>query len=371
MKKKIFIPLFIVLTLFLIALTVVIVFANSSYSFSKCRCIKTNDGQCIMVDVHSPIVLSNQTKNEKLFEGLSTGDEILVLHDAIEESYPGRTGAYFIKKLSDGDASKIREDVLYQLISLGWTLEGYDTPQPEKDDATDKKTPVQVDFSYKFYPASYKNGDYSKKYIIRSTDELSPFLLSDEFKSYDIVLPYDNKYFENNFLLLVYLVGPSGMTEFTVEDVVKDGDDLFVTIEEYTPSPHTDDLLTCFAFIELSKDIDVFDESFVEIKYESLYAFNFADDVFFNHLDENPPGYRTDGFVNTEAKENLSKEEIIELALSEVKLGYHSVSCYYDSIEDMYRIDVSESEPDENVCGGGASVYIYANGITKAILGWE
>ena len=68
---------------------------------------------------NSPVQMSNQT-NWDLFDGLATGDKILVIHDGMDQSYPGRTGVYVILKLSNGSADDIPQTVVNSLIELGW-----------------------------------------------------------------------------------------------------------------------------------------------------------------------------------------------------------------------------------------------------------
>ena len=71
----------------------------------------------IIID-NSPIAMSIRSGDGTLFDGLETGDEILIVHDGIAESYPGRTGVYFCMKLNKGN--EIPGEVVMELIDLGW-----------------------------------------------------------------------------------------------------------------------------------------------------------------------------------------------------------------------------------------------------------
>ena len=84
---------------------------------------------------NSPIQLSDR-KNNISFERFDIGDEILVVHDGIEESYPGRTGVYAVLKLSDGTADDIQQEVIKSLVELGW-LETELRLTDEKDEEPD------------------------------------------------------------------------------------------------------------------------------------------------------------------------------------------------------------------------------------------
>ena len=83
------------------------------------RCLAADREVYMLIDGDCPIVMYNRTKYD-VFMGLSTGDEILVVHDGIDDSYPGGTGAYFVLRLHKGTVSDISGDVITQLQELGW-----------------------------------------------------------------------------------------------------------------------------------------------------------------------------------------------------------------------------------------------------------
>ena len=116
MKKKILITLSIVLCVIVIG---VFVLAGKSISPSVGLYLGTENNDMIICD-NSPIVMSVRTGNENMFSSYENGDKIFVLHNGINESYPGSTGVYFSIKLADGLESDIPEDVISQLIGLGW-----------------------------------------------------------------------------------------------------------------------------------------------------------------------------------------------------------------------------------------------------------
>lgn len=116
MKKKILIVLSIILCVIVIG---VFVLAGRGYSPSVGLYLKTDNGNMIILD-KSPIVMSARSGNGDMFETYESGDKILVIHDGIQESYPAKTGVYFSIKLADGLESDIPEDVISQLIGLGW-----------------------------------------------------------------------------------------------------------------------------------------------------------------------------------------------------------------------------------------------------------
>lgn len=67
----------------------------------------------------SPVVMSNQTERE-LYKNLDDGDEILIVHGAIKESYPGGTGVYAVFKLKDGSIANIPQRIISDLMEMGY-----------------------------------------------------------------------------------------------------------------------------------------------------------------------------------------------------------------------------------------------------------
>ena len=124
MKKKTVTILCIFLSIILLIAGVITigigVMASKGYGFTQGKCLITAQGSYMLIDENnSPIEMSNQSDKD-IFSDLSSGDEILVLHDGIQESYPAGTGAYYCKKLSDGKAEDIPETVIESLARMGW-----------------------------------------------------------------------------------------------------------------------------------------------------------------------------------------------------------------------------------------------------------
>ena len=116
MKKKILIAVSVIVCVIAIGLFIL---AGKSISPSVGLYLHTDNGNMLILD-NSPIVMSVRTGNDDMFEKYESGDKILVLHDGINESYPGQTRAYFVMKLADGEMSDIHENVLASLNELGW-----------------------------------------------------------------------------------------------------------------------------------------------------------------------------------------------------------------------------------------------------------
>lgn len=121
MKRKVLLTVLAVL----LAVTVACigVMAANSMSFRLGRCIKAENGSCLLLMDNSPVVLSNHTPLDRPFDRYKTGDVLLVLHDGIQETYPGSTGAYFTLRLLKGNSEDVSQAVRNALTDLGWVIE--------------------------------------------------------------------------------------------------------------------------------------------------------------------------------------------------------------------------------------------------------
>lgn len=137
-KRKWVLPVVIVacvVVVILIACLILLgVMSKKGLGFSKGRYLATRlgSGMVILDDVPktitdrsererylSPVVMSNRTERD-LFKNLEDGDEILIVHGAIKESYPGGTGVYAVFKLKDGSIGDIPQRLLKELVSMGY-----------------------------------------------------------------------------------------------------------------------------------------------------------------------------------------------------------------------------------------------------------
>ncbi len=121
MKKKLLTTIVSLLSsLILVLLAIIVIITVNGYGISKGRCYISNNGSyLIIINEKSPIVMSD-TNDKDLFKSISSGDEILVIHDGINETYPGFTGAYLCFKLDEGEEDDLPYDVIRQLKEIGW-----------------------------------------------------------------------------------------------------------------------------------------------------------------------------------------------------------------------------------------------------------
>ena len=96
--------------------------AKNRIGFSIGNCIEADNGRYLIVLDNSPIAMHQRSGKESMFPDLDTGDKIFIVHDGINETYPGKTGLYFILKLSNGNIGDVPEEIITQLQELGWNL---------------------------------------------------------------------------------------------------------------------------------------------------------------------------------------------------------------------------------------------------------
>lgn len=123
MKKKMLIAAGVVLVLAAAVLVLLWQAADRGYGSSVGRCVVTRSGDYLLIDDTGPITMSDRSEGKDLFEGLRTGDKILILHDGICESYPGQTGVYGCTLLERGTLEDVPAQILMDLGAMGWIEE--------------------------------------------------------------------------------------------------------------------------------------------------------------------------------------------------------------------------------------------------------
>lgn len=108
-KKKWLLPIrivvsLIVLCILLLVVTVCIIGING-YGISKGRLYFAEKHTYLIDDRDMAMLVSDQSKKGALFQGYNNGDEVLIVHDGVEETYPARTGAYYAIRTAKGDGT--------------------------------------------------------------------------------------------------------------------------------------------------------------------------------------------------------------------------------------------------------------------------
>lgn len=120
MKKRVTISI-VSAILVCVVISVVVLFASSTKPTMEGYFLRMKDDQYMIInDNGNPIVMSNQSKQDTIFDDLETGDRIVISYDIILETSPARTGVYRCKLLKKGTIADIPESMLKQLQEKGW-----------------------------------------------------------------------------------------------------------------------------------------------------------------------------------------------------------------------------------------------------------
>lgn len=229
MKKKAIVILSTILAIILLIVAIAFVCLGialyKGYGIIEGQFLVTNDGYMIVDKNNSAIVMSNQSKNEKIFKGLTNGDKIIAVIGMIEETYPARTDLHFLIKLSDGEYEDLPESTLFSLGELGWI----DTPPVTKNKIGFSVTPHKSTNT----PSGIM---FPQIRVIKSVEDFNNYVseFNNEFANEQD--KYDENYFEEKALIVILLEEGSGSITHTVNDLVmSENGELYVYIDVNVP----------------------------------------------------------------------------------------------------------------------------------------
>ena len=292
-KRKWLIPLGIIIGIAVLSVAALWILTARGFGLSVGRCLIAGNGTYMLIEGNSPIVMSNRAGNEGIFDELETGDKILVLHDGVNESYPGGTGVYGIFRLGGGDISDIPEQVLEQLTDLGWLSEDDNQGNEEGGHELVDRQAHKYDAQYIRTNSYHEGTPYPSVKVIHSVEELNTYYeankglydLERKEKVYsdttigflDACDKYDAAYFEEQILILVLLEEGSGSIRHEVTGVetteTSGKQELLIHIERKVPESGTDDMAEWHIFVEPEKDVTVRDEAEILVNLDGkLYS---------------------------------------------------------------------------------------------------
>ena len=262
MKNKKWLILAIPVSAILVILSALL-FVGLRYGTTVGYYLEAKGGIAMIIDGKSPITMSSRSDRD-IFKRLESGDKILIFHDAVAESYPGRTRVHAVIKLKNGDKSDLPSDVIGSLMKMGWIDGGYEAAFTEPEDAF----PIHVAYAgwaendeiYTRALNTQKMTQSSQKHLpiyrldtladveaFRSTFEnyLAFEYGFDEVKSFNdtVEMFADETYLEAYSLMVVYVQANSGTYRYGVESIFCDGESFTVSVEELKhPTEVTTDL---------------------------------------------------------------------------------------------------------------------------------
>lgn len=250
-KKKWLIPIVAFALIVVLLFAFIVVVTNKGYGISQGRYLEAKDGQAMLILDNSPIEMANRTDKE-LFNKLVNGDEILVVHDGIAESYPGKTGVYAVFKLKDGTIDDISQNVIDSLVELGWL-------QSDTTDIVPGGTLPTESFDIAISYAGWHEGEFlgglnANKMAISRVKHLPIYKFDtlnditkfkqlrdaltfeqsyDEVPSFNETLSkYDESFFEENSLMVVYVPANSGSYRYGVNSIFCNGTAFCIHVEQ-------------------------------------------------------------------------------------------------------------------------------------------
>ncbi len=273
MKKKLFaIILIIILLISAIGFIGLGILRFNNIDFTKGRYLTTNNGSPMIIDQNgSPIQLSFVRGNVNIFDDITDGDEILILNDGILETYPAKTGVYWVKKLSDGDYDDLPKETLSNLAELDWVTEN-----------SVNNEIISRTLKFHFSPETDTIPQVS---IIKSTKELSDYLNNngDIYSAY--CEKYDEEYFKEQILIITISQEGTSAVNQRVNRISLSNDKLEIYIDRYLPYvdgefTETGDTVMVYhhAIIEPNKALSKEISSVANIETDMIY--NIAQGIF-------------------------------------------------------------------------------------------
>ena len=276
-KRKWLLPVGIIVGIVLIlAIAVVLLpgMMGDAVGVSTGRYLYCDNGAHVIIVDTSPIKMN--TDNNSLFHDLSNGDEILIHHDGIQESYPGGTRIYALTKQADGDIRDIPISVLNSLTELGWWA-GADA-QPggwiDPEETFDVRL-VHANYHHStilntaaLNSSKLKDDDVRHLPMLKlenvqelqqfKADYANEFVMDggyDEVPSFNTATADMNAtFFEENTVFLIYVPANSGSYRYGVEYIDCDGTSLSIHVEQTNnPEAVTMDLAGWFVLVALPK----------------------------------------------------------------------------------------------------------------------
>ena len=308
-KSKWLIPVIVLGVILVLMVACFIFMAIQGLGFSTGRYLEADNGSHIVVVNNSPTVMLNRT-NRDIFKNLETGDKILVVHGATEESYPGRTGAYAIFKLGSGSISDIPQTVIDSLTELGWLKsEEENITGEDKIPDNSSETPVtnEIEHTHDWRYVSENNDCWSTNILYACS-----ICNMEQSTHGDSALPY-HRWSEKT---------AEGKTTFSCTRCN----------ESYT-------------FISEIRD------------------FSYAQAL--EHYKVGDPGVKHEHFNNWNIESEITGAiDVIIRAEFELTIEYDTISVSYDETSNMWRVDFWTLDLD----GNSQSVYVNGNGLTCYIV---
>ncbi len=188
---------------------------------------------------------------------------------------------------------------------------------------------------------------------------------------------YDDEFFKENTLILVYVESGSGSFRFGIKEIYRSETALCVYIERTDDSyAYTDDMASWFISAEIKKsdisgctEFDAQDASVEKINpcseimqlpgMTEYGAFSFSEVK--ENTDTSKANVKTDGFAN---KSEIEPINPIDRAKEEVTVDYNLIQTFYDEKEGIWKVHFFNSNDEKE----DQTVYLNARGRTLLVV---
>ena len=280
MKKKKWI-LAICIAVGIIALLMVTAAVTSmmGYGVSVGKLYFTEDST-YLIDGTTSIIVSDQSRRSDLFDGYANGDEIILVHDGVEETFPARTGGFMAFRISKGDGTYKPSSDLLGIEKI--TLEDIVSGELDCQAQYIRTNGYTEAFEYPSIRIMESQQDLSDYYNTwHEVFDLEPReqVYSDTTIGFlDACDRYDEAFFETHYLIFVLLEEPSGSIRHEVQSVEQTQDEkLSISIDHQVPEAGTDDMAQWHIILELSRRHLVENSEDVELYIDGTPAY--IDDI--------------------------------------------------------------------------------------------
>ena len=233
-----------------------------------------------LIDGTTSIIVSDQSRKSDLFDGYTNGDEIILVHDGVEETFPARTGGYMAIRISKGDGTYKPSDDLLGIAVLEEFDEAYVNQKLEYRAQYIRTNGYTEAFEYpsiRIMDSQQDLSDYYNTWHEVFDLERREQVYSDSTIGFlDACDRYDEAFFETHYLIFVLLEEPSGSIRHQVQSVEQTQDEkLSISIDHQVPEACTDDMAQWHIILELSREDLVESPDDVELYvYGIQYAYN-------------------------------------------------------------------------------------------------
>ena len=114
-KKKWILAICLVLGIIALLMAATALASTMGYGVSVGKLYFT-EASVFLIDGTSSMIVSDQSRKSDLFDGYANGDEIILVHDGVEEVFPARTGGYMAFRISKGDGTYKPADNLLGIV---------------------------------------------------------------------------------------------------------------------------------------------------------------------------------------------------------------------------------------------------------------